>query len=39
MAQHFEIEHKIELERIVMQRVANQLAADTARIESVNQTM
>ncbi len=34
-----ETEHKTELERIAMQRVANQLAADTARIESVNQTM
>jgi len=34
-----ETEHKAELERIAMQRVANQLAADTVRIESVNQTM
>ena len=34
-----ETEHKTELERIAMQRMANELAADTARIDSVNKTM
>jgi len=34
-----EAEHKTELERIAMQRVANALAADTARLETVNKTM
>lgn len=34
-----EANHKAELERIAMQRASNELAADTARIASVNQTM
>lgn len=34
-----ENDHRAELARIAMQREANELAADTARIESVNKTM
>lgn len=34
-----ESNRRVELERIAVQRAANELAADTARLEQINQTM
>jgi hypothetical protein len=34
-----EANNKVELEKLMMQKAANDLAADTARLESVNSTM